>query len=108
MSNLAIPKGKKVKKPLRDPDMISKRGIPYWFGPEWVRNQNETIGRIVAIRDKKSGNVDLYMVSKDGNVTYIQGSIQTEFHQWHEDQQIDAMLLGIDEDQIIETAWDYV
>lgn len=104
-SNLALPKGKKVKKPTREPDMTSKRGIPYWFGPEWVRNQGGTIGRIVPL--KKKGKVELNMLSKDGNVTYIQGSIQEEFHKWHEDRQIDAILLGMDEDEIIETAWEY-
>ncbi len=106
-AKLALPKGKRVKKPLRDPDMVSKRGIPYWFGPEWVRNQNGTVGRIVALKDKKRNAVDLHMVSKGGGVTYIQGSIQREFHDWHEDRQIDAILLGMDEDEIIETAWEY-
>ncbi len=105
-AKLALPKGKKVKKPMREPDMLSKRGIPYWFGPEWVRNQNGTIGRIAALKDKRGG-VDLHMVSKEGNVTYIQGSIQKEFHDWHQDRQIDAILLGVDEDEIIETAWVY-
>lgn len=52
MSKLALPKGKKVKKPLREPDLLSKRGIPYWFGPEWVRQQGENVGRIVALKDK--------------------------------------------------------
>lgn len=47
------------------------------------------------------------MLSKEGNVTYIQGSIQGEFHAWHQDRQIDAILLGVDEDEIIETAWEY-
>lgn len=105
MAKLALPKGKSVKKPFREPDMISKRGVPYWFGPEWVRGEG-TIGRIVALKNK-NGGVDLNTVSKEGNVTYIQGSIQREFHDWHEDRQIDAILLGIDEDEIIETAWEY-
>lgn len=107
MSKLALPKGKKVKKPLREPDLLSKRGIPYWFGPEWVRQQGENVGRIVALKDKGGGGVDLNMLSKEGNVTYIQGSIQGEFHAWHQDRQIDAILLGVDEDEIIETAWEY-
>jgi hypothetical protein len=34
------------------------------------------------------------MVSKDGNMTYIQGSIQKEFKDWHTDRQIDYILLG--------------
>lgn len=104
--SLAIPKGKKVKKPLREPDHISKRGIPYWWGPEWVRDTNGTIGRIAPI--KHPHGVNLNMVAKDGNVTYIQGSIQQEFHAWHQDRQIDALLLGMDEDDIIETAWEYI
>jgi hypothetical protein len=104
-SDLTLPKGKKVKKPAREPDMTSKRGVPYWFGPEWVRDQNGTIGRIVPL--KKKGKVELNMLSKDGNVTYIQGSIQEEFRAWHEDRAIDAILLGVDEDDIIATNWEY-
>lgn len=106
MSNLAVPKGKKVKKPLREPDMFSKRGIPYWFHPEWVRNLNGHIGRVIAIKDRRGG-VNLHMLAKNGNVNYIEGSIQREFHDWHTDRQIDAILLGIDEDQLIEVAWQY-
>lgn len=107
MSKLAIPKGKKVKKPLRDPDMLSKRSIPYWFSPEWVRIQSGSVGRIIPIKNNKSGQVALHMLSKDGNITYIQGSIQREFHDWHQDRQIDCILLGVDEDEIIETGWEY-
>lgn len=109
MSNLLpIPKGKTLKKPYREPDMLSKRGVPYFFGPDWVREVNGTMGRILPLR----GNFDeptvyLHMVSKDGNVSYIQGSIQEEFRQWHEDRQLDAILLGFDEDSIIDVAWAY-
>lgn len=46
-SSLALDKDKKVKRPDREPDMVSKRGVPYWFEPEWVRDTNGTIGRIV-------------------------------------------------------------
>ncbi len=105
-NKLALPKGKTVKKPAREPDMTSKRGIPYWFGPEWVRQEGSRVDRIVAL--KKGKNVLLNRVSKDGNVTFIQGSIQKEFHAWHEDRAIDAILLGIEEEEIIETAWEYV
>jgi hypothetical protein len=104
-NKLAIPKGKKVKAPFREPDMHSKRGIPYWFGPEWVRQEGSRVDRIVALKVK--GDIELHRVSKDGNVTYIQGSIQQEFLAWHEDRQIDAILLGMDEDEIIETTWEY-
>lgn len=107
MSKLAIPRGKKVKKPLRDPDMLSKRDIPYWFAPEWVRIQSGSVGRIIALKDKKTKEVDLHMLSKEGNVTYIQGSIQREFQDWHTDNKIDCILLGVDEDEIIETGWEY-
>lgn len=89
-----IPKGKRVAKPLREPDMVSKRGVPYWFHPEWVRDVNGTIGRIAPIKNGKS--VDLYMVSKDGNESYIQGSIQDEFQAWHLDREIDFILLGME------------
>ena len=47
------------------------------------------------------------MVSKTGNVTFIQGSIQEEFRKWHEDQQIDCILLGVDEDEILASDWEY-
>lgn len=107
MSSLALPKGKQVKKPLRDPDMVSKRGVPYWFFPEWVRDQGSTVGRIVALKHT-DGHVYLHMLSKDGNITYIQGSIQQEFQTWHDDRQIDAILLGMDEGDIITTQWEYV
>jgi hypothetical protein len=41
------------------------------------------------------------MHSKEGNLTYIQGSIQQEFKRWHEDRQIDCILLGMDPDDIL-------
>jgi hypothetical protein len=97
-----------VQRPLRDPDHISKRGVPYWWAPEWTRATNSTgssYGKIKAIREKGCSHtnkklchcedtVNLYMVSKDGNLTYIQGSIQQEFKDWHADRQIDYILLG--------------
>jgi hypothetical protein len=106
-----------VDKPLRDPDHISKRGVFYWFSPEWTRGtdgSNISFGKIKAIKEKicvshgRPGGamnhnsktcscphtVNLYMVSKSGNTTYIQGSIQQEFKEWHEDRQIDYILLG--------------
>lgn len=92
--SLAIPKDKKVAKPLREPDMVSKRGVPYWFDPEWVRDVNGTIGRIAPIKNGKK--VDLFMVSKEGNESYIQGSIQQEFQAWHLDREIDFILLGME------------
>ncbi len=106
MADLSVPKKKKVKKPAREPDMLSKRGVPYWFGPDWVRDLNGTIGRIIPRKSGKS--VNLHMLSKDGNESYIQGSIQQEFLQWHEDRQLDYILLGGDEDAILETGWEYV
>ncbi len=81
--------------PLRDPDHVSKRGVNYWFSPEWVRctnSSNTTYGRIKAI--KQQGTVRLYMQSKDGNLNYIQGSIQSEFIQWHEQRKIDYFFLA--------------
>jgi hypothetical protein len=93
----------KVSKPLRDADHISKRGVPYWFSPEWTRATNSgqtSFGRIKAIKEK-NGEVNLYMESKDGNHSYIQGSIQQEFKQWHLDRSIDYILLGMDIDEII-------
>jgi len=84
-----------VEKPLRDPDHISKRGVPYWWSPEWTRATSSactSFGKIKAIR--KGDDVSLYMLSKDGNLSYIQGSIQREFRDWHTDRQIDYILLG--------------
>jgi hypothetical protein len=101
----AIPKKHKVKKPAREPDMISKRGVPYWFGPDWVRDLNGTIGRVKPVKTKNGP--ELHMVAKDGNLSYIQGSIQQEFVSWHEDRQLDYILLGGDEDDIIECRWEY-
>lgn len=99
-----------VDKPLRDPDHMSKRGVPYWWAPEWTRatsSSASTFGKIKAIREpnckgayqghkscKCPDTVNLYMVSKDGNMTYIQGSIQQEFKDWHDDRQIDYIILG--------------
>jgi len=96
-------KKSKVERPMRDPDHKSKRGVPYWWAPEWVRatSASETsYGKIAAVKEK-NGEVNLYMKSKDGDHSYIQGSIQREFQKWHEDRQIDYILLGIDLDDII-------
>ena len=84
-----------VQKPLRDPDHLSKRGVPYWWAPEWTRATSSgatSFGRIKAILEH--GTVNLYMISKDGKKSYIQGSIQQEFKDWHDDRQIDYILLG--------------
>lgn len=94
---------KKVERPLRDPDHMSKRGVPYWFSPEWTRatsSSGTSYGKIAAIK-MKDGGVELYMRSKTGSHTYIQGSIQQEFQQWHIDREIDYILLGLDVDEII-------
>lgn len=85
--------------PLREPDHISKRGIPYFWAPEWVRILNGKPSKIRPIKEK--GDVSLYMESKDGNLTYIQGSIQKEFKQWHIDRQVDYILLGVDPEEIL-------
>jgi hypothetical protein len=100
-----------VEKPLRDPDHISKRGVWYFWAPEWVRgtsSANDKFGKIKAVLEHSCGlhgkgahknctcpkTVNLYMVSKEGKLTYIQGSIQQEFKDWHDDRQIDYILLG--------------
>lgn len=105
MKDLELKRETKVCKPIREPDHVSKRGIPYWWAPEWVRDLNGTITRIKPI--KRNGVVALYMVSKTGNITFIRGSIQREFVQWHNDNQIDWILLGVDEDDILATDWEY-
>jgi len=84
-----------IERPLRDPDHVSKRGVHYYWSPEWVRgtsSANTSFGKIKAIL--KNGDVELHMVSKEGKMTYIQGSIQQEFKRWHLDRQIDYILLG--------------
>lgn len=85
----------------RPADHTSKRGVDYWWAPEWVRNLNGKAGKIRPIKNKKTGDVDLMMESKDGNLTYIQGSIQQEFKRWHEDRSIDYILLGEDADDLL-------
>ena len=98
-----VAKKSNITKPLRDPDMTSKRGVPYWFAPEWVRatsSSQTSFGKIAAVKEK-SGDVNLYMKNKDGGFSYIQGSIQHEFKAWHEDRSIDYILLGLDLDEII-------
>lgn len=101
----------KVSRPLRDPDHVSRRGVPYWWAPEWTRatsSAENSYGKIKAIKEpscrgagglghkscKCENTVNLYMTSKHGNGTYIQGSIQQEFKDWHDDRQIDYILLG--------------
>ena len=94
---------RKIEKPHRDHDHMSKRGVPYWWSPEWTRGTSfaaTSFGKIAAIKEK-NGEVQLYMKNKDGGLTYIQGSIQQEFQKWHEDRSIDYLLLGIDADEII-------
>lgn len=96
-------KKSKIEKPLRDPDHTSKRGVHYYWAPDWVRGTssiNDKFGKIAAVKEK-NGEVNLYMRSKNGDHSYIQGSIQREFQQWHEDRSIDYILLGMDIDEII-------
>lgn len=91
------------QKPLRDPDHISKRGVHYYWSPEWVRGtncKNESYGRIKAVKER--GTVNLYMQSKEGNLNYIQGSIQQEFKEWHEQRKIDYFFLASDPEELDE------
>lgn len=121
-------KKSKIARPNRDPDHYSKRGVPYWWAPEWIRgtaadciyqpedklpleweiviNANGELvhpqgsyGRIHAV--KNNGDVELHMKSKEGKLTYIQGSIQKEFKRWHTDRSVDYLLFGLDPDEII-------
>lgn len=117
MSLLAVPKGKKIKAPEREPDMVSKRGKAYWFGPEWVREAGKSYGRILPVADDY-GNVYLHMLSKTGNLSYIQGSIQEEFQwwkrthhseivPWRDDMEADCILLGVDIADVLASDWEY-
>ena len=114
---LAIPKGKNVKEPTREPDMYSKRGVPYWFGPDWVRKSGRTCGRILPVADD-NGRVTLHMLAKTGNISFIQGSIQDEFYWWYkkngdnvigwrEDMEVDCILLGVNPEEILLSDWEY-
>jgi len=94
---------KVIPKPLREPDYISERGVGYWWSPEWVRNLNGTMGKIQPL--KKDNDIELHMLSQKGSLSYIQGRIQKAFKQWHIDRQIDYMLLGVDEEELIKTDW---
>jgi hypothetical protein len=83
------------QKPNRDPDYVSKRGVNYWWSPEWIRcndSSNTTYGRIKAI--KENNTVNLYMLSKEGKLSFIRGSIQQEFKDWHERLKIDYFFLA--------------
>jgi hypothetical protein len=100
-----MPKNKipDVEKPSRDPDHVSKRGVHYWWSPEWVRGtsySNTSFGRIKAI--KEGNNVNLYMLSKEGKLKYIEGSIQREFKDWHEARKIDYFFLADDPEALDE------
>lgn len=115
---LAIPKNMKVKEPKRKPDMYSKRGVPYWFGPNWVRKAGKTCGRILPVLNEHTNQVELHMLSADGNLSYIEGSIQSEFHDWlnhnrndvipwRDDLQVDCMLLGVKPQELLLSDWEY-
>lgn len=93
-----------IPNPGRPADYLSKRSVEYWWAPEWVRNLNGSICRIKPVKYK--GTVELHMISKSGNSTKIQGSIQREFRKWHEDMKIDYMLLGGDEENLIKPEWE--
>lgn len=91
--------------PGREPDYVSKRGVNYWWAPEWIRctnSMNTTFGRIKPL--KVGNTVNLYMLSKEGMLTYIQGSIQKEFMDWHEQRKIDYFFLAdeLDDDALDE------
>jgi hypothetical protein len=93
-----------IPRPDRVEDYTSKRGVKYWWSPEWVHDLNGTIGRIKPI--SSDGDVFLHIINKDGNATYIQGSIQQAFKSWHIDRQIDYILLGVDEEDDFTPNWE--
>lgn len=96
------PEPKIVVPTWRPHDYTSKRGVNYWWAPEWIRDLNGSACKIRPIKDKRTGDVELHMESKDGKkLSYIQGSIQREFKKWHEDRSIDYLLLGEDADEIL-------
>ena len=118
VEGLEVPKGKKVKEPIRKPDYVSARGVPYWWGPDWVRKSGKSCGRILPVAIEHSGRVALHMLAKNGNLSYIQGRIQGAFFRWHEhnqsgvvpwreDMELDCILLGIDVKDLLLSDWEY-
>lgn len=116
MSELAVPKGKEVKRPSREPDFYSKRGVGYWLAPEWVRHSGKHPQRILPVSD--GSYVSLHMLSKSGSLSYIQGSIQQEFRAWlknnpgkttpwREDMEMDCLLLGVSPEELLQSDWEY-
>lgn len=114
---LAIPKGKAVSAPTRGYDIISKRGCRYWFGPEWTRDVGKGYGRILPVAIHSG--VALHMLSKDGKLSYIRGSIQLGFMGWHhenkdnivpwrQDFEVDCLLLGMEPADLLLSDWLYV
>lgn len=114
---LALPKGKVVRRPTRKHDMVSKRGCRYWFGPEWVRDVGKGYGRILPVATADRGVV-LHMLSKDGNLSNIRGSIQDEFYSWNvdnkdsiipwrDDFEVDIVLLGLKPADLLLSDWEY-
>ena len=120
---LALPKGKVVAGPTREPDMVSKRGKAYWFGPEWVRETGKghgkdcvSYGRILPAMF--NGSVKLHILSQKGDLSVIFGSIQDEFHAWHianqdkivpwrKDFEADCILLGMEPADLLLSDWEY-
>lgn len=90
----------------RPHDYESKLGIKYWWHPEWIRNLHGKASKIRPIKNKRGTDVDLYIESKSGNLTYIQGSVQREFKKWHGDRQIDHILLGENPDELLKAERD--
>lgn len=117
MNVLAIPKNMRVKKPTRKPDIYSKRDVQYWFSPNWVR-AGQTYGRILPVLNEKTNEVELCELSADGNLSYIQGSIQIQFRNWlkstnkdvipwRDDLVGDCLILGISPSEILLNDWEY-
>jgi hypothetical protein len=117
-TSLAVPKGMKVKEPTRKPDYISARGVPYWWGPEWVRKSGKSCSRILPVASEYDNTVSLHMLAKDGSLSYIRGRIQHAFIDWHkqnqngvvpwrEDMELDCILLGVDVSDLLLDDWEY-
>ena len=72
---------------------------------------NGKAGRIKPVRSKNNDEeADLYMVAKNGNCSYIEGSIQRDFQRWHDENGIDLLMYiihGIEDEDPLETNWEY-
>lgn len=86
----------------RPHDYISPRGIRMWFGPEWIIDLNGP----QKLKPVKKGDIILLYVSVTGKelAFELRGRPQEMLQEWYENRKIDSILLGEDENSILESA----